>query len=360
MERLTMIRNHAGRAGKPCRMGLLCLFVSAILLFMSCSVIDEDLSGCEKSLDTRYEVSLKTNLQVELQTVLRERSENQVADLLEDSLKSIFREYAHDVDLSFFLNHDLRFFDHHIMDADQATYELNLPAEDYRHLALANMMEEPSVVAKGTDRDETLQLAQIGTKLIDSHRIGLFTARHDMDIKDNESQSFNVTFYMVNCASILVIRNAKNLLYDDIWVRSGDFASGFSVNDSVFTHESNPMVNDVHVMQPPMGREVFYSVTFPSCDTAEEAHEMTRADIDSDDVQVGDNDPFRIWRKYVYVRLLNGSVTRTIVNIRKPLKAGQAMILFVDLEEGGAIKAKNPELSTSVTLDWKEGLDIET
>ena len=120
------------------------------------------------------------------------------------------------------------------------------------------------------------------------------------------------------------------------------------------------MVNDVHVMQPPMGREVFYSVTFPSCDTAEEAHEMTRADIDSDDVQVGDNDPFRIWRKYVYVRLLNGSVTRTIVNIRKPLKAGQAMILFVDLEEGGAIKAKNPELSTSVTLDWKEGLDIET
>lgn len=360
MERLTMIRNHAGRAERPCRMGLLCLFVSAILLVASCSVIDEDLSECEKKLDTRYEVSLKTNLQVELQTVLRERSENQVADLLEDSLKSIFREFAHDVDLSFFLDHKLSFFDHHIMDADQATYELNLPAENYRHLALANMMEESSVVAKGTDRDETLQLSQIGTKEIDSHRIGLFTARHDMDIKDNQSQSFNVTFYMVNCASILVIRNAKNLNYREIWVRSGDFASGFSVNDSVFTHESNPMVNDVHVAQPPMGREVFYSVTFPSCDTAEEAHEMTRADIGDDDVQVGDTDPFRIWRKYVYVRLLNGTVTRTVVNVRKPLKAGQAMILFVDLEGDGSIKAMNPELSTSVTLDWKEGLVIES
>ena len=121
MKRLSIMQNHAGRPEKPCRMGLMCLFVSAILLFMSCSVIDEDLSACEKTLDTRYEVSLRTNLQVELQTVLRERSENQVADLLEDSLKSIFREFAHDVDLSFFLDHKLSFFDHHIMDADQAT-----------------------------------------------------------------------------------------------------------------------------------------------------------------------------------------------------------------------------------------------
>ena len=363
MKRLSIMQNHAGRAQRPCRMALLCLFASVILLSTSCSMIDEDLSACEEDYNLNYEVSLQTNLSMELQMVLRERYEIAVANLLEDSLRSIFREFAHDVDLSFYVDNDLRFYDHHIMDADQATYELNLPAENYRHLALANFMEEPSVSVEGTDRDITFQLSQMGKKQVDSHRIGLFTARHDIDIKGNQSQTFDVTFYMVNCASILVIRNDKNVYYDEIWVQSGDFASGFHVNDSVFTHEANPMVNDVHVLNPPAGREVFYAVTFPSCDTAEDAHNFvpdTRADINSDDVQLGDEDEERIWRKYVYVRLHDGSVTRTIINVRKALKAGQAMIIYVDLEGNGSIKAKNPELSTSVTLDWQEGLIIDT
>ena len=331
-------------------------------LFSGCSMVDEDLSECEEKLNVQYQVSLKTNLALELQTVLRNRFETEVADLLEDSLKMIFREYAHDVDLSFFANGDLSFFDHHIMDAGQATYELNLPAEDYHHLALANMMEEPSIFVNGTDRENSLQLIQSGSKQIDSHRIGLFTARHDIDIKGNQSQTFNVTFYMANCASVLVIRNEKNVQYKDIWVRSSDFANGFMVNDSVFKHDENPMVNDVHVMNPPKQREVFYAVTFPSCDTAEDAHRLTsetRAEIGDEDVQLGDEDQKRIWRKYVFVRLLNGTVTRTVLNVRKALMAGQVMVIYVDLEEGGGIKSANPEIGTSITLDWKSGLIIE-
>ena len=357
------MQNHAGRAERPCRMALLCLFASVILLSTSCSMIDEDLSACEEDYNLNYEVSLQTNLSMELQMVLRERYEIAVANLLEDSLRSIFREFAHDVDLSFYVDNDLRFFDHHIMDADQATYELNLPADDYRHLALANFMEEPTISVDGTDHGNSFQLSHMGTKQIDSHRIGLFTARHDIDIKNHQNHTFDVTFYMVNCASVLVIRNDKNVYYDKIWVQSGDFASGFHVNDSIFTHDATPMVNDVHVINPPKGREVFYAVTFPSCDTPEEAHELssdTRADIGDEDVQLGDADQKRIWRKYVYVRLWNGTVTRTILNVRKALMAGQAMIIYVDLDENGGIKAMNPEVGTSVTLDWKEGLVIES
>lgn len=319
----------------------------------SCSMIDDDRSDCESDFQVRYEVKLRTNLTTQVQTVLRNRFETEVADLLEDSLKNIFREFAHDVDLSFYIGNDREYHDRHIMDANQAVYELELPANDYRHLALANIDEEKEVNIMQSEWANRSYLSQEKGDTIRGHHTGLFTARQNMDIKGNIDQTFDVTLYMVNCASILVIRT-DNVSYRDCQVYSSDFADGFYVNDSLFTHTSNPVVHDFRVTTPPVEREVYYAVTFPSYDTAEEAQANTRLDSDT-----GSNDADRIWRKYVYVTLPDGSVTRTVINVSMPLQAGQVMIIYAYMKPDGSIYSPNVEVSTSVKLNWTEGLIIK-
>ena len=331
-------------------------------VFVSCSTIDDDLSDCESEFHVNYEVKLKTNISTQVQTVLRSRFETEVANLLEDSLKNIFREYAHDVDLSFYVGDDRQFHDFKLMRANQATYELELPANNYRHLALANIDEEVEVDLVQDEVMAQSHLVQEVADTIDGHQTGLFSARQDMNIIGNRDQTFDVTLYMVNCASILVLRT-DNVAYDDVKVYGTDFADGFMVNDSIYRFTRNFVVRDLRVTQPPVEREVFYSVTFPSHDTAKEAQaaaprRSSGVGID-DDGTTGADDSERIWRKFVYVTLPDGSVTRTVVNVRQPLNAGQIFIIYAYLKPDGSIYSPNVEVSTSVTLDWKEGLVID-
>lgn len=332
-----------------------CSLVLATALTTSCDAlrIDEDLSDCKADFHVSYSVTLRTNLRTQIQTVLRSRFETEVADLLEDSLRNIFREYAHDVDLSFYIQNSRSYHDSKVMDANQATYELELPANDYRHLALANIDEEKDVDIMQPQWADRSFLSQEGGDVIPGHHTGLFSARRDMDILGSQNQTFDVSLFMVNCASILVVRT-DNVDYRDLQVYSSDFADGFYVNDSVFTYKSDQMVHDFRVTTPPVEREVYYAVTFPSHDTAEEA-QASRADGDN---QTGSTDEERIWRKYVYTTLPDGSVTRTVINVREPLQAGQIFIIYAFLRPDGSIYSPNVEVSTSVTLKWKDGLVI--
>ena len=336
-----------------------CSLVLATALTTSCDAlrIDEDLSDCKADFHVSYSVTLRTNLRTQIQTVLRSRFETEVADLLEDSLRNIFREYAHDVDLSFYIQNSRSYHDSKVMDANQATYELELPANDYRHLALANIDEEKDVDVVQPQWADRSYLTQEGGDVILGHHTGLFSARRDMDIVGNQNQTFDVTLYMVNCASILVLRTdlEKNVVYKDCQVYSSDFADGFMVNDSTFTFGKDQMIHDFRVTTPPVEREVFYAVSFPSHDTAEEA-QASRADNPSG--QTGAQDEERIWRKYVYVTLPDGTVTRTVINVREPLQAGQIYIIYAYMRPDGSIFSPNVEVSTSVTLKWKDGLII--
>ncbi len=328
-------------------------------LFTACSTIDDDLSDCENEFHVNYEVKLRTNITTQIQTVLRSRFETSIASLLEDSLKNIFREYAHDVDLSFYIGNQRKYHDFKLMQANQATYELELPADNYRHLALANIAEESEVSVADADWVSRSFLSQESGDTIPGHQTGLFSARHDMNILGNEDQSFDVTLFMVNCASILVLRT-DNVAYRDCNVYSSDFADGFYVNDSIYSYDSNPMVHDLRVTKPPVEREVFYCVTFPSHDTAAEVAAETRGgEIGSDDGQTGADEADRIWRKYVYVTLPDGSITRTVVNVKQPLRAGQIFIIYAYMKPDGGIYSPNVEVSTSVKLNWQQGLIID-
>ena len=175
-----------GRAATLCP-----LLLSALLLLSSCSVIDEDLSDCNQA-SLNYDLQLVTNMTTELKTELTTQTDIQLANALKEHLSDIFTDFAHDVDLSFYDTQGdslLLQKDRHIMDANQASYSLNLPMRQYMHLAAANVVDNDVVTIADDGRCHRSVLQQVVGDTIDSHSTGLFTARQPMDVLDNVSAS---------------------------------------------------------------------------------------------------------------------------------------------------------------------------
>ncbi|MCR4603315.1 MAG: FimB/Mfa2 family fimbrial subunit [Prevotella sp.] len=319
-------------------------------LFTACSTIDDNAADCESDFHIEYEVRLKTNLQTELQTELRNRFEDNVANLLQDSLKNIFSEFAHDIDLSFFNTnvHKLTYYVHRQMEAEQAVYTLELPVSEYNHLALANIDKEKEVDMSRGDIPSVYYLRQEKGDTIYGHSTGLFSARKRLNVEFGKSQTFEVLLSMVNCANILVVKT-NGVEYKDMQVACRGFADGFYVADSVYTHNEHPVLRDYRVTKPPVEREVFYAVSFPSYDTAEEAQTDTRDDSETARLR-------SIWQMYVNVTMPDNTITRTTLYIDEPLSAGQIKVVYALLKDDGSVYSPNVEIGTSVEFNWREGL----
>ena len=115
-------------------------------------MIDEDQSDCGVQAKVDYEMRLVTNMSTEIQTQLTTQMDLEMATALRNYLSGIFTDYAHDVDLSFYdtVGDSVRLkHDRHIMDANEASYTLNLPMRQYMHLAVANLVEHEHVPRLG-------------------------------------------------------------------------------------------------------------------------------------------------------------------------------------------------------------------
>ena len=142
MKRYMTILAKLGRTVKFCQAFRVFVFLpfyffSFLPLLSGCSVIDEDQSDCDYS-KIEYDLTLVTNITTEietqLETQLNTQLEMELGVQLKDFLSGIFTDYAHDVNLSFYDTHgdSLRLqHDEHIMDANQASYTLNLPMREY-------------------------------------------------------------------------------------------------------------------------------------------------------------------------------------------------------------------------------------
>lgn len=332
----------------------------------SCSVIDDDLSGCGESAEIDYDLTLVTNITTEietqLETELNTELEMELAAELRGHLGDIFTDHAHDVDLSFYdtQGDSLRLqHDEHIMDANQASYTLNLPKREYMHLATANVVDNQLVDLVNDERCHTSTLHQGVPDTISSHTTGLFTARQEMEVLEGVNQNFSVHLYMANCAAALVI-DTQGYDVNGIQVYSTGFASGFLVCDSAYVYAKRPpIVRTTRIAKTDDSNEVaFCSVTFPSREPAQ-----TRTIIETTEPFITPYSDEALWEFRVYVpsegTRQEPTYTETKLFIREPLRAGQLKIVKCRVTENGVIVPENPEVSTSVTLDWKEGLDID-
>ena len=164
------------------------LLLSACWLMAGCSVIDDDLSDCgepEEEYKIDYELRLITNMTTELETQLTTITEMGVAESLRAHLKDIFSDFAHDIDLSFYDTEGDMTRLHHkrdIIDANQTSYTLTLPMQEYMHLAVANIAENHVVGLSNDENCQTSMLQQTDDSPIASHTTGLFTARLPMEV----------------------------------------------------------------------------------------------------------------------------------------------------------------------------------
>ena len=328
------------------------LLLSACWLTAGCSVIDEDLSDCNdaQQFQMDYQLKLVTNMTTELQTQLTTITEMSVAGVLETHLKDIFSDFAHDVDLSFYdTEGNLSRLEHvqDIINANQTTYDLTLPMRKYLHLAVANIKNNDvvSLADDGESYSATLRqetdLTSDGSALgvaagiLPSHTTGLFTARQPMEVLGNVNQTFNVRLFMANSAASLVI-DPKGLNYSDLKVYATGFADAFLISDSTYIYSDTPPLIKAEEVQTTNELKCFCSVNFPSRDASRAASNT-------------------LWQFKVYLTKTDGSITETVMDIDKPLKAGDLKVIKGELDSDGAVRPYDSTVGVSVTLDWNNG-----
>lgn len=320
------------------------LGLTLLVSLATCSTIDEDMSDCGEKFEMEYELQLITNIETELQTQLTIGKEVFVADALNSHLAKIFTGVAHDIDLSFYdisSEAHLRYHRSDVINDSVKSYSLFLPVQKYRTLALANLQNNSVVSVVGGDQSSTLALVQKSGEIIESHETGIFTARTDLEMVEGVDQTFHADLYMVNSATVLVLENTDGVDVKDIQVYATGFATGFNVNDSIYTFVDNPPL--VHAKSIDTGADdmlCFCTINFPSRDKAE-----------------GDEP---LWQYVVYVTLADGSVTKSVLEMEEPLKAGEIKVVKARLQIDGSLQPVSTEVGVSVTLDWKQGGSYES
>ena len=323
----------------------ICCFGSAIAQ-TSCDLIDDDLSDCGKDYKLEYRMRLITNMDDELAQKLREADDEPIKASLRQHLLQFFSDSGHDLDLSFYLTTDDEARRHHasqdMLGANQASYTIYLPAEQYRNLAVANSGREPLVLLQQDQQRSLAELFQLRADTIDSHSTGLFTGRHTIDPPTADT-TIVVDLYMANCAAALVC-DTTGYRVSDFRVYMTDMGDGFHLSDSVYTYASKPIVRTRRVDAGIKNSVAFAGVTFPSADVP------TRA-------ATTDDGHGSYWQMRAYVTLDNGKTTETILYVRDPLKAANLRIIKCRMtDEGVVTPTVDANVGISFQLDWHEGI----
>lgn len=302
------------------------------------SCIDEDMSDCGKDYQIQYNLRLNTQLNTTIDADLNLAEEQGIAGNLKQALGNIFTDHAKDNDLSFFTGETLAHHEANPMDANSVSYTIFLPRNAYTNLALANTGASNNVSIQGADALNTLALSQEKKDTIDSHNIGLFSARLNIQEEDFD-QDLKTTLYMANCASAVVI-DKNNVQAEEIFGFVKGMANCFAVKDSTYSYDYSTVVKAQKVACTDT-HEALYAVSFPS------------RDMNGTTTKAGDSEA-GIWEFHVIVKI-NGKYTENILTFPTPLRAGKLRIAKVTLHPDGSFESKTQSVGVSVKLDWKPG-----
>lgn len=314
--------------------------------------IDDNLDECAVDAEIDYELRLVTNVSTEINTKLDQTSDSYVKDALQNYLKDIFTDFAHDVDLSFYgaeadkirLHQENR-----IMDASQKSFTLHLPVHHYLHNASANLQNNQQVSLTADEYHNTAELYQKDGDSLSTHKTGLFTARADMDVKAGISQTFHVKLYMANAATALVIDTTGSKI-KNLRICTTGYANSFRIADSTYKYDKSPVIKCDELPVTAGTQRCFAAVNYPSKDTP---GSKTIIETTEPFVSVGSTEG--LWAWHCYATLPDGTITRTLLSVKMPLRAGQLMIVKAKLYDDGVVRTDIPTVGVSVILDWTPG-----
>ena len=333
--------------------------MAAALLVQGCGLVDENLSDCETDYNINYELKLVTNMTTELKTQLETAVSTAIdvsaSNALKNYLKNIFSDFAHDVDLSFYdvVEDSLRLHhESHIMDANQSSYTLYIPVHKYMHLAVANVAENNLVTLGKDEQCHTATLQQHIADTIGTHSTGLFTARLPMDVLEGVDQTFDVSLYMANCATALVVDTLGSGI-KDLKVYMKGFATDFNICDSTYNFQFSTIVKTDELKLDTPGM-CFASVNYPSRDTR-----PTKTVIETTDPFISQDADDALWKMLVSTKLADGTVLRTTLGVTKPLRAGQLKVFKAKAFPNGSVQPESPDLGVNSDPEWETGIKDE-
>lgn len=343
---------------------------------------------------------------------------NDIAEALRNHLKNVFSYAGNDLDLSFYDNKGFlprAQQEQHSFDGQPVKHVyLSLPVGEYRHIASANIngndaasyykydqswhdaslklnLEGPAPLFDGSFTpsfgfpwqegiDSDLPSNYIPATSIRSMHTGMYTGRRDLispsygsykeynEQKVRDEYTFTQPLYIANSAAALILdpRTAK---FSDVQVFTTGFATRFTPADSTYHFDDLPLVKSENVSLPNTNWMCFCTVNFPSREPAHKQSAPTRAvdtsvypdnapyRIDTDEPFLYDDCGQNIWRYEVYVKMKDAkeSVTRTVLNIRHPLRAGQLKIIKAYIDDQGVIRLYENEVGLPVDIEWQEG-----
>lgn len=323
-------------------------------VFALVSCINEDTSDCGEDYTLTYKMKLKVNLSMVLDTELDEEADVAARPIVEGAVNSIFKAYAMDNDLVFYRPTTGQLVRHESneMDGAQATYTLFMPAANYRHIALANVVKEPHVELVEDEMINTLKLQHVDAltaDTVDSQHSSLFAAR--MDIAEQDfTHDMEVDLAMLNAATVVLI-DRNGLTPEAVQGCVEGVATSFSLNDSTYNFEHNTLVRAEHAAGPQ--HDILYAVTLPSRDKIE-TMAPSRGLTDEEGGTIVSRAEQGIWQFHVVTKL-NGKFTESTLHLNTPLEAGQLRILKVKLQPDGRVVTDLPDVGISVKLDWQPG-----
>ena len=102
------------------------------------------------------------------------------------------------------------------------------------------------------------------------------------------------------------------------------------------------------------GEVAFCTVNFPSREP-EPTEASTRVVIETTDPFVGPTSDKSLWEFRIYTTTHDGTTTENVLYIRRPLRAGQLMIIKVKAHPDGSVTTDDQTVGVSVTLNWNDG-----
>ncbi len=342
------------------RIAALCFVFGAATLSGCSRLVDEDLSDCAPEFDVDYELMLVTNLQTELETVLDVQTDIAVSGAIKEHFEDVFTDFAHDVDLSFYDTAEpMGRLEHmrEIMDASQTSYALHLPGRDYMHVCVANLNGEPTVTLEGDESCNTARLVQHASvkDTVESHTTGIFSARKRLEVQTGTDQTFNVSLYMVNAATTLILDLGDAPDIRDVRVFLTGFADSFSLADSTYHFDSSPIVRTQRIQTGKASERCFAAVHFPS----RGIHPESKVHIDTDEIFPEEYSEEALWEWRVYTTLDDGSVTQTVLAVHAPLRPAEFKVVKGRMRGDGGIETDSQYVGASVALDWHPGQEHE-
>lgn len=189
------------------------------------------------------------------------------------------------------------------------------------------LLSTENVSMQGDDETFSIQLPSCDLNCVAQSESPLYSGRSLMPVGLTKNV---VDLYPADAQVALLAKVDSNIT--DVQILVDGCASAFSAADSTYTYNN---VSDTLVYRPSAciaSRRTYAASLLPS-------------------------QPGNTWSVTIFATTSTGSITRTVLTVQRPLRAGDLRILQVTIGNNGAAMTTDVGVGASVTLDWKKGGD---